>query len=465
MSAQQAIDLFSDDAALGADYFRLGSWNLRHINLEDGAKEFLPGTTDDEDFAILTATFAKAIKDMGLDLVAVVEHQPRTGQPNRLHQIRQQLNGSATGPWQSDETNIPYDNSNSPFGGLQFGVLWNTTKVTIDPNADTLLSDLRQPRDASGNLTERTMRIPWLVPVKVGNLEFDLMVLHLKSGGGSPQPAEVNAIEQFIAQRQSVPSPRHLIVCGDWNIRPDDTTQRNRLRKMRVPTANGTLMKVLTVETLRPTLDEWETLGTVNTPGNPVAGLVPFSHFNADSLDTLLDHIAISRTFDEIFDHPIQVTLANGTTDLKPGIHIVMPLIPEANYRTLTDHLPVVLTLRTTSSGVNPPPAGGTLRIAGAIPNPAGPDEQDEEVQIKNTGNQPVSLAGWKIGDSGTAVWLLKDSDGIVQPGAILPVKRLGRPMTLNNTGDTILLIHPTAGAVDQKLYGPVSSGQVLTFN
>lgn len=463
--AQQPIDLFSDDTALSADYFRLGAWNLRHINLEDGAKEFLPGTTDDEDFVILTATFAKAIKDLGLDLVAVVEHQPRVSQPNRLHQIRDRLNGSTSGPWQSDETNIPYDNPNNPFSGLQFGLLWNNTKVTIDPNADTLLSDLRQPRDGAGNLTERSMRIPWLVPVKVGNLEFDLMVLHLKSGGDSPQPAEVNAIEQFIAQRQSLLSPRHLIVCGDWNIRPDDATQRNRLRKMFVPSANGNLMKVLTVETLRPTLDEWEALGNVNTPGNPAAALVPFSHFNAASLDTLLDHIALSRTFDEIFDHPIQVTLANGATDLKPGIRIAMPLIPEANYHTLTDHLPVVLTLRTTSSGSGVAPAGSNLRIVGALPNPVGPDEQDEEVRIKNIGNQPVPLAGWKISDSGSTFWLLTSSDGTIQPGTTISVKRLGRSMSLNNTGDTIVLVHPTAGPVDQRTYGPVSSGQVLIFN
>jgi len=237
--AQQPLDIFSDEPALDAGYLRLACWNLRHINLEEGAPAFLSGTTPDEDFAILTATFAKAIKDLALDMVAVVEHQPRANEPNRFHELRDRLNGSGSSPWQSDETSIPYDNPNDPYGNLQFGVLWNSTRVTIDPTADRLLTDLRQPRDAADNLTAQSMRIPWLVPVKAGNLEFDLMILHLKSGGGFPQAEEVLALQKFITLRQSTPSPRHLIVCGDWNIRPDTDQGRDRLQQMMVPTSSG----------------------------------------------------------------------------------------------------------------------------------------------------------------------------------------------------------------------------------
>ena len=461
---QQPIDLFSDDVALNADQIRLSSWNLRHINLESGAADFLPGTTPADDFAILTATFAKAIKDLGLDLVAVVEVQPRSGEPNRLFQVRDHLNGAANN-WKSDQTAIPYDNPGGQFGNLQFGLLWNSDRVTIDPNADTLLTPLRQPRNAAGTLTEQTTRIPWLVPVRAGSLEFDLMVLHLKSGGEPPQSEEVDALQQFISQRQSALNPRHLIVCGDWNIRPDQSTGRDRLRKMSAPSPSGNLMRILTVENLKPSLSGWEALGLITT-GSPLAGLVPFSHFNASSPDTLLDHIAISRTLDEVFDNPVQVKLANGTTDLRPGIHIALPLISEENFNKLTDHLPVILTLRTTTGGVIPPPASGGLRLTGAMPNPPGDDEQDEEVRIRNTGTQPVPLAGWKIGDAtGNSFWVLNQADGSVQPQAVVIVKRLGRSMTLNNGGDTIVLINPMGVTVDQRAYGAVSSGQTLSFN
>jgi hypothetical protein len=126
----------------------------------------------------------------------------------------------------------------------------------------------------------------------------------------------------------------------------------------------------------------------------------------------------------------------------------------------------VVLTLRTTDSAAPTPSGGSGLRIAGAIPNPLGPDEQDEEVRLKNMGTQPVALVGWKIGDSsGTAFWELKATDGTVQPGATVLVKRQGRPMSLNNSGDTIVLVNPSGASVDHKVYGAVSSGQVLTFN
>ena len=86
--AQTPLDLFTDVPTLGQDYVRIGAWNLRHINLESGADAFLPGADEQTDFQILTATFGKAIVDLGLDLVAIVEHQPRANEPNRLHQIR-----------------------------------------------------------------------------------------------------------------------------------------------------------------------------------------------------------------------------------------------------------------------------------------------------------------------------------------------------------------------------------------
>jgi hypothetical protein len=53
--------------AAGRRRIRVGSWNLRHINLENGASAFLPGTHPAEDFAILTATFAKAVRVSNLD--------------------------------------------------------------------------------------------------------------------------------------------------------------------------------------------------------------------------------------------------------------------------------------------------------------------------------------------------------------------------------------------------------------
>jgi hypothetical protein len=309
------------------------------------------------------------------------------------------------------------------------------------------------------------MRVPWLVPVRAGALEFDVVVLHLKSGGDPPQEAEVDALNAFITARQSTPAPRHLIVLGDWNIRPEQTAGRGRLRKMMAPTPSGNLMRVVTVEDMPPRLDGWDAITGVAFD-SAIARLVPFSHFNAKSIDTLLDHIAISTTLDEVYDHPIRIQRADGTADLQPGIQIAMPLIPEAQYRNLTDHLPVALILRTTpASGLPPQPSGG-LRIVAALPNPLGDDVASEEVHVRNTGASPVPLDGWRVKNGqGQQEWRLTAQDGVVQPGETLIVIRRGRSMSLRNTGDTIVLVSPTGRTVDTKSYGQASSGMVFRFD
>ncbi len=416
--AQEPLDLFQDNPTLAAGFMRLCAWNLRHINLEEQARQLLPGQTDAEDFAILIATFAKGLRDLGCDLAAIIEVQPRANEPDRLLQLRDRLNGPSGGPWHADQTDIEYDDPTSPFGNLQLGLLWNNTKVTIDPTADQLLHQLRQPRDAAGTLTEKRMRVPWLVPVRAGALDFDLLVLHLKSGGEAPQEAEVNALQAFITARQSAAAPRHLIVLGDWNIRPDQATGRSRLRKMMAPAASGNLMRVITVEDLPPLLSGWDALGAVGFD-TTLARLLPYSHVNAPSIDTLLDHVAISQTLEDAYDHPIQIQRADGTRDLQPGIQIGVPLIPEAQYRNLTDHLPVILTLRTTTTTPTPPSPIGSLRIVAALPNPPGEDSEFEEVHVRNSsGSSSVALTGWRVTNAaGQQHWQLTDQDGVVAPG------------------------------------------------
>lgn len=465
-TAQGPFDLFSDVPELNQDFIRIGAWNLRHINLEDGAANFLPGNTQEEDFAILIAPFAKAIQDLGLDVVAISEVQPRAGEVNRLSQIRDKLNdGGST--WQADQTDIDYvynDGGNAQFGNLQLGLLWKTNKVTIDPTADKLLSDLRQPRNPDGSLKEKTLRAPWLVPITAAALSFDLVVLHLKSGGDAPQADEVEALKKFIADHQSEANPRHLIVCGDWNIRPDRPQGQGRLRKMQVTSGATKLMRILTVEQIRPTIDEWEALSPVELT-TPFVGVLPVTHFSAQYLDSFLDHIAISQTLNEIFDHPIRMTTKDGKIDTIPGVYIPSPQIIEGDCIKFTDHLPVVLTLRTSGGDVVIPPAGG-LVIVGAIPNPTGDDTQDEEVRLRNTGTTDIALDGWKIGDSTAGrFWKLEALDGTVQVGATISIIRRGRNMFLDNAGDTIRLIDPTGKVVDSKSYGQANSGKVFSFN
>jgi Type VI secretion system effector, Hcp len=57
-----------DNPELASGFVRVCAWNLHHLNLEEQARQFLPGQNDTEDFAILIATFAKGLRDLGLRL-------------------------------------------------------------------------------------------------------------------------------------------------------------------------------------------------------------------------------------------------------------------------------------------------------------------------------------------------------------------------------------------------------------
>ena len=458
------LDVFADEPALGDGFIRVGCWNLRHINLEGSIDEFLLGTTE-ENFDTLTQTFAKAVLDLGLDVVAVSEHQPRSDEPNRLQQVVGALNAMDGGGWEAHESEIGYGESGSAVGGLQLAVLWNSDKVTIDPGECVLLSDLRQPRDEDGELEAATHRAPWLVPVDAGALSFDVVIVHLASGGAYPQKDEVDALESYMRDRLTE-GDRELLLCGDWNIRPDLSRGRNRLRQLEVPVDGGTLMNILTVDCDPLSLDGWASLDDRDLIryGDPVADLVSFSHYNANSIDTYLDHVAISDGLYEIFDDPVEVKLAAGGTDVRPGIFVARPSLPEPQYCLFTDHLPVVTILRTTTALTHAGGAGVGLQIVAAMPNPVGSDAQGEEVWVRNYGTASVELAGWRIEDDDGGHWELTGEDGEVNPGATVRVVRNGRPMHLNNDGDTVFLIEPGGDTVDTVSYDEVTSGELVNF-
>ena len=76
-----------------------------------------------------------------------------------------------------------------------------------------------------------------------------------------------------------------------------------------------------------------------------------------------------------------------------------------------------------------------------------------------------IVLQGWRIEDDDGGAWELTPADGITNSGETVHVVRNGRPMHLNNGGDTILLVEPGGGPVDVRTYGSVSSGETVHFD
>jgi hypothetical protein len=125
-----------------------------------------------------------------------------------------------------------------------------------------------------------------------------------------------------------------------------------------------------------------------------------------------------------------------------------------------SDHLPVFTTFGASGEPpILPPPIEPTpgLKISALLPNPEGPDEGHEWVELKNTGDSEVDLVGWVLVDrSGNELSL----SGKIAAGAERKIDLAARELPLNNSGgDEIRLVNPSGNIADSFAY----SGQQAT--
>ena len=73
-----------------------------------------------------------------------------------------------------------------------------------------------------------------------------------------------------------------------------------------------------------------------------------------------------------------------------------------------------------------------------------------------------LNLTGWLLRDRSGLTWTLV---GSVAAGQALNFRRGGQPMTLNNTGDEIVLIDPTGAERDRFSYSSLSEGDRISTN
>jgi competence protein ComEC len=104
-------------------------------------------------------------------------------------------------------------------------------------------------------------------------------------------------------------------------------------------------------------------------------------------------------------------------------------------------------------------PAGTGLVIASVLPNPAGSDETNEEVSLRNRGASAVSLVGWILRDRSGLTWTLA---GTLNSGGVRTFRRNGQDMSLNNAGDEIVLIDDTGAERDRFTYAGSTQATVI---
>jgi len=106
-----------------------------------------------------------------------------------------------------------------------------------------------------------------------------------------------------------------------------------------------------------------------------------------------------------------------------------------------------------------PTPITAAVVIESLLPNPAGDDEELEEVVLRNRGTTAISLVGWILRDRSGLTWTLA---GTVNPGQSRTFVRSGQDMSLNNAGDEIALIDVAQVERDRFEYQSSTEGTVI---
>lgn len=101
------------------------------------------------------------------------------------------------------------------------------------------------------------------------------------------------------------------------------------------------------------------------------------------------------------------------------------------------------------------------VEITEAYPNPEGPDQDEEWVEITNGGSEAVNLGNWTLddGEGGSDPYVFPD-DTVVEPGESIVVYRTESEIALNNSEDSVRLSDYTGEIVNEISYESSVEGE-----
>lgn len=105
-----------------------------------------------------------------------------------------------------------------------------------------------------------------------------------------------------------------------------------------------------------------------------------------------------------------------------------------------------------------------TVVVESLLPNPIGSDNELEEVTLRNSGNIIISLSGCVLRDESGRIWSLEHI-GDINPGQSVTIQRNGMPMSLNNSGDEIVLLGSINQVLDKFRYANSQEGIRIITN
>lgn len=88
------------------------------------------------------------------------------------------------------------------------------------------------------------------------------------------------------------------------------------------------------------------------------------------------------------------------------------------------------------------------------LPNPIGSDTEGEFIELKNVGDEEVSLAGWRVDDEerGSGAYVIPGGT-VIEPGGLVVFWRSETGLALNNEGDQVRLFSPDGEAKSSQQY------------
>lgn len=100
--------------------------------------------------------------------------------------------------------------------------------------------------------------------------------------------------------------------------------------------------------------------------------------------------------------------------------------------------------------------------ITEIFPNPEGPDEELEFIELKNISNQAINLEGWKLSDATSKTYTLGQQ---INPGEYLAIYRSESSIVLNNSSDTVELFWPNEELLWNIEYSGCTEAQSFAYD
>lgn len=278
------------------------------------------------------------------------------------------------------------------------------------------------------------------VKAKDEDVSFFVMVLHTKSrhervgGRATNEHRRVGAARALVDKIRADFDDKPFIMLGDMNDNPDDASLN--ILETGVKTAAGgrediagTFLLNLT-EPLCAQGHVSHGLKSDAVVGDRLNTIDPSSRdrnnnyrgTNANTGDILFDQILIPAWMADAY-----------VADSCKVFDIAVAAKGNSSNRA-SDHVPVFADFVFNPDGDVPAPA--TLRIISLLPNPAGVDENNEQVTLQNGTADAVDLAGWKLVDKAGNSFSFS---GQIASGATKTFTMQAKPF-LNNMGDTVWL-------------------------